>query len=111
MANYAFKSPPVVEDGHTFRTDNFMQLVPHTALFAGVTGLTFIDCNLTNCDLPADAVVQGGTFLHISFCSHLHEFPGMALCDTECTHMTQKNEIFIDGVLVDTQYEYSDEVV
>ncbi len=47
MANYSFGIKPIpdVENGHTFTGDNFCQLLPHTLILAGKTGLMFVKCN------------------------------------------------------------------
>ena len=44
-----------VASGDIFDTCNFSQSEPHTPVLQGLTGLTFINCNLTNCDVPADS--------------------------------------------------------
>jgi hypothetical protein len=48
----------IVKSGDSFTNCNLSQANPHTVMFAGLTGLTFSDCNLQNCDVPADSVVQ-----------------------------------------------------
>ena len=70
MSNYAFGINPIpdVENGHTFTGDNFTQLQPHTKILEGKTGLKFVNCNVTNCDLPPDAEVTGSSKKHGSFC-------------------------------------------
>lgn len=116
MANYSFSINPIpaVENGHTFTGDNFCQFLPHTAILAGVTGLTFKNCNLTNCDAPMDAVFIGCAPRHTSFCSHEHPKwinKGLPVCADNCTHLVSTDTIIIDSVIVDTINHYSDKVV
>jgi len=100
-----FSSGDVIEEW------NLMQLNPHTVICSGVLGLTFYRCNLVNCDVPEDAIVQNCLHLHKSFCSHLHpdkvDF-GLSECDELCSHVTDIDEVIIDNELVDTIYTYSD---
>ena len=117
MANYAFGFHPIpdVENGHTFTGDNFTQLLPHTSILASKTGLKFVNCNLTNCDPPADSVYDGCKPKHCEFCSNLHpEWPdkyGLSQCAQNCTHVVSTDSVTIDGVAVDTIYHYSDKAV
>ncbi len=116
MANYSFgiHSIPVVENGHTFKGDNFLQLLPHTRICEGVTGLKFINCNLTNCDIPLDATHEGGTPYHVEWCSNVHPKwvdHGLTPCATVCPHVVSVDKITIDSVVVDQVYYYEDKVV
>jgi hypothetical protein len=104
MANYAFttmKKLPEVKDGHTFTSDNFCQAQPHTKIFEGVKGLTFIDCELTNCDIPEDAKCIGCAPRHAKFCSHLHpkwvEKGVLPQCEDSCEHMVSLENVEIAG--------------
>lgn len=111
FGNYAFKTDMTAENGTVFKRENFCQVMPGTEIFKGVTGLTFDNCNLINCKVPADAIVKECNTSQISFCSHQHpEFvnKGLPVCVTECSHMVDKTEIRIDGVLIDTTYTYED---
>lgn len=116
MANYSFGINPIpsVENGHVFTGDNFCQLLPHTPILAGVTGLRFINCNLTNCDLPVDAVFEGCKPYHTSFCTNINpklvEY-GQVACVANCTHVVDIDTITIDTVVVDTVYQYEHKVV
>lgn len=38
-------------DDDSFIECNLSQTNPHTIIASGITGLQFIDCNLTNCDI------------------------------------------------------------
>ena len=110
MANYSLdrlSSCKFVNNG-VYENSNFTQKFPHTAIGTGFTGLTFRDCNLVNCDVPADATVESCNTTQISRCGHLHE--GYE-CVTECEHMVSKEDVSVDGVVIDTIYEYADKVV
>ena len=116
MANYSLGINPIpdVPNGSTFTGDNFLQMFPHTAILEGKTGLTFINCNLTNCDLPADAVTVGCRAHHLDFCSHLVPTwvdKGLPECAVDCEHVTDTDTITIDGVAVDTVYHYEHKAV
>ncbi len=116
MANYSFKTTGLPEpvngvvEGH-----NFTQGAPHTKIYEGQAGLTFRNCNLLNCDVPGDAVVEGYTPCHISFCSHQHpEWLSRGFiseCATDCTHRTIVDTFTIDGVAIDTHSTYEDKGV
>lgn len=96
------------QTGDVFERVNFAQKSPHTLICEGVTELTFLNCNLTNCDIPADAIAEGCNRAQINRCSHLHPDIGLSECETECEHMINKDEVWVDGVLVDTFYQYKD---
>lgn len=114
MANYAFmtgRTFPKIQNGHVFTGDNFIQKEPNTEILAGYTGLKFINCNLTNCKLPEDAITEGTNPKQRSFCSHVHERWGLDECVEECEHVVDVDEIYIDGLLVDKIYSYTDKAV
>lgn len=116
MANYSFGINPIpdVPNGHTFTGDNFLQLVPHTPILAGKTGLKFVNCNLTNCSVPVDSVFEGCRPYHTEFCSNVHPKwigHGLSPCAPNCPHVVSTDTITIDGVLVDTTYHYADKGV
>ena len=111
--NYSFgiKPIPSVPNGTIFTGDNFCQLLPHTPILVGKTGLKFIKCNLTNCDIPVDAICEYTSPYHISFCSNIHpkwiEY-GLTPCVQNCSHVVSTDTITIDGVIVDVVYYYED---
>jgi len=114
MANYAFMTNdpiPDVENGHVFTGDNFIQKEPHTPILTGKTGLKFINCNLTNCSLPGDAITEGSHPKQRSFCSHVHPRWGLTECIEECAHVVDTDEVIIDDIIVDTTYHYADTAV
>lgn len=47
-----------VKDGDTLEFCNFAQDEADTPICEGISGLTFVHCNLANCALPKDAVVK-----------------------------------------------------
>jgi len=112
MGNYSFKTAGLPEpvngivEGH-----NFTQGVPHTTIYEGQTGLTFRNCNLLNCDVPADSIIDSCLRSQVSFCSHLHE-PWLTVgyisaCITSCSHLTVTDMVTIDGVAIDTNPNYT----
>lgn len=112
--NYAFmtKTPiPDVKNGHVFIGDNFIQKESNTPILTGKTELKFINCNLTNCSLPQDAITEGSHTRQRSFCSHEHPDWGLTECIENCEHVVDTDEIIIDGVVIDTIYHYTDKVV
>lgn len=114
MANYAFTAGNPLPDGTVFEMCNFTQAVPHTSIFVGRTGLKFVKCNLMNCDLPPDAIVEGGLHCHVSFCSHEHPkwiAKGLPECAENCQHLVDTDEITIDGVVLDIVRIYKDKGV
>lgn len=104
---------PTFEQGQTVEGWNLTQLQPHTAIGGGVSGLRFVNCNLLNCDVPADAVVESCLTCHKSFCSHLHPEwiqHGLPECDEVCDHVADVDEVTIDGETM-TFYNYADTMV
>lgn len=113
MANFSFKTTGLPEsvkgviEGH-----NFTQGKPHTKIYEGMKGLTFKNCNLQNCDVPADSKVESCLRCQTNFCSHLHERwmekEFISKCPTDCAHLVITDTIMIDGVAVDTNRTYED---
>lgn len=93
--------------GDTIEDCNFTQMQPDTEI-STVKNLVFINCNLCNCRIPTGATTEGCNNMQISRCGHLND--GYT-CEIECKHMVSKEEIKVDGVLVDTIYGYEDKVV
>jgi len=92
--NSKFKKPKF-KDGETIKGWNLTQLNPHTKICEGVKGLTFIDCNLMNCDIPEDAKVVDCLQVHKSFCSHEHPKwvkKGLKECSENCEHFIQEKD-------------------
>lgn len=102
--NFAFQNPAGIENGTKFIDCNFIQKQAHTAILAGVTGLIFDGCNLTNCDLPVDAVILSGSNKHKSFCYHLRPHWDLPVENDNCVHVVDTDTITIDGQVIDTIY-------
>lgn len=96
-----------VSNGDTVENCNLMQLA-NTPVCEGITGLTFINCNLVNCSVPGDAVIENCLTIQKSFCSHLHPDWSLTPCIENCSHVIDTDEIWIDNVLVDTIYHHKD---
>lgn len=117
MGNYSFKTSGLPEPvGGVIEGHNFTQGNPHTAIYTGQTGLTFRNCNLTNCDVPMDSDLGGRTSgPHISFCSHIHtdwvDKGYISGCLEACSHRTIVDTVTIDGQIVDTVSHYEDKEV
>jgi hypothetical protein len=116
MGNYSFKTTglpdPVngIVEGH-----NFTQGIPHTKIYKGMSGLTFKNCNILNCDVPVGSVIEYCNTGHMEICSHLYprwaEKGYISSCADDCSHRTIVDTITVDGVAVDTNYTYEDKVV
>ena len=111
--NFRLIPPTGIENGDTFIGCNLIQVAPHTAICTGIIGLTFTGCNLTNCDVPENAIVDncGGYGRHKSRCSHLHPEmveKGLPVCTENCSHVVDIDKVYVDGVLVDATYHYRD---
>lgn len=110
--NYKRSLPTDVQNGDVFDNCNIAQLNTHTEICFGKTGLTFQGCNLLNCDIPGDSIIDDCLTIHKSFCSHLHPNFGLSpACAGDCSHVVDTDEIWIDDILVETVYHYEDTVV
>lgn len=110
MANYSFKDPVKdFKDGDVIKSGNFSQLKPGTEIMKGLT-LTIEGGNFTNVKKQPEWTITGGNWTQVSRCSHLHPEWGLPECATECSHVASKDEIMIDGQLIDTIYTYEDKV-
>lgn len=56
--------------GEIFVDCNFSQITPHTEALVNCSGLKFVRCNLKNCDVPIDSIIEN--CLHI----HMRVIPG-----------------------------------
>lgn len=116
MANYSLGRRPIpdVDNGHKFVGDNFTQLFPHTAILTGKTGIQFENCNLCNCDIPADSTRKHSPNVQLSFCSNLHPewvALGLSVCAENCEHVIDTDSVTIDGQALGTIYHYQDKIV
>lgn len=109
MANYS--GPRISEclavSGDTLQGHNFCQESPNTPILEGLTGLTFVNCNLVNCKLPAGSVVIDCNTTQVDRCSHLHGHLSYQ-CEPECRHLLSREDITVDGEVVDSLYTYAD---
>jgi len=114
MANYSFRDPKdEIPDGAVIDSGNFSQLVPGTEILKDKK-LTINGGNWTNVKKQPQWKISGGNWTQISRCSHLHPewvSRGLPECSVECKHLVEKDEIRIDGELIDTVYHYKDKVI
>jgi len=103
--------PENIQNGDVFEDCNFTQKEAHTKIFEDIENLTFLCCNLLNCDLPGSSQVEKSLVVQKSFCSHLHPEWDLTECPENCSHVIDIDEIRIDGELVDTIYHRQDKVV
>lgn len=119
IKNFALLSPdsfPKVPENKILEGFIFSQLKPHTPIYVDEKGLIFKNCNIRNCNVPEDSKLENcsGVNLHISRCSHIHpewvQF-GLKECLANCEHVVDSDEIIVNGVLVETVYQYQDKRV
>jgi len=96
------------ESGDTIEEWNLVQREPNTAICSGLTGLTFIRCNLINCSVPGDSVIEHCLHVQKDFCVHLHPDWGLDAEAENCPHVVDTDEITMDSVVLDTIYHYED---
>jgi len=92
------------QPGDEFVMCNFTQKYPHTAI-TEITGLIFRDCGLINCIVAKDSEIIDCNTKQISRCGNLNEDYD---CEPNCSHVTSFDELEIDGVVVETIYQYAD---
>ena len=112
MANYSFQDPDL-PNGSVINSGNFTQLLPNTEILKGKT-LVINGGNFTNVKKQPEWTVTGGNWTQIDRCSHRHPewiSKGLSECVLECSHMTSKDVIEIDGTVIDTIYTYEDTVL
>ena len=109
MPDYSFKNPDIA-DGSVIDEGNFTQLLPNTEIMKN-KALTINGGNFTNVKQQPVWTINGGNWAQIDKCSHLNpvliEF-GLPECGVECRHLKSKEEINIDGELIDTIFTYED---
>ena len=99
-----------IQNGDTFEQCNFVQANLNTPVLAGYTGLTFIACNLMNCSVPGDAVIDDCLTLQKDMCSNLHpNWEVTASCGTQCRHVKEIDTVTIDSELIGTIFHYEDD--
>ena len=110
--NWSFRDPgDDVPDGATIEGGNFSQLTPGTEILSGKT-LTINGGNWTNVAQDPAWTVNGGNWTQVSRCAHLHPnwvAKGLpADHPDDCEHVVDTDEVWIDGMLVETIYHYRD---
>lgn len=102
------------ENGDVFIACNFNQSVPHTEILSGVSGLSFLNCNLMNCDIPVDSTIEKCLTVHKSLCSHINPkrlaSGEITECEENCEHVVDIDTVSIDSSTI-TIYHYKDKVV
>ena len=107
--NFSF-TDPVIASGETINSGNFTQLFPNTEILVGVD-LVINGGNWTNVKPQPNWVINGGNWSQISRCSHVSPKlvdRGLPVCADNCAHVVDTDEIWIDGVLIDTVYHYEE---
>jgi hypothetical protein len=93
--NFAF-CDPICEKGDEFIDCNLSQQLPNTFICESISGLTFRNCNLTNCTIPVDAVKDECNHRHVEFCKHIVPmFKALPDEPDECAHVVATK--IIDG--------------
>lgn len=103
-----------IQNNDTFLGCNFSQTVPHTKVLDGFTGLTFQKCNLINCDVPIDSIIDDCSHYkrYVEYCTNLHPTKVNGVpCSENCSHVTETDNIIIDSVPIATIYKYEDKEV
>lgn len=109
--NWAWLDPgDDIQNGDVINAGNFAQAVADTVILAGKS-LTINGGNFTNVRQDAAWTVNGGNWTQVSLCKHLH--PDLPLADEvdACPHVTETHNVYIDGVLVQTDYDREDEII
>ena len=112
--NFSFKSP-TFEAGDEVTGCNLTQAAPGTALLAcAAKAIRFARCNLTNVAIDPAWTVEACNTTQISRCTHLHPElldRGVSPCADNCEHVADVDTVRIDGVAIETIYQYADKVV
>jgi len=90
-----------VEDGMTIERCQCMQSTIKT-ICSGIKNLKFIECNLTNAEVPIDANVVRSLRIEKSFCSHLNpHMKDLPKCPKECIHADSYTpSVEVDGQII-----------
>uniref|UniRef100_A0A6M3IL01 Uncharacterized protein n=1 Tax=viral metagenome TaxID=1070528 RepID=A0A6M3IL01_9ZZZZ len=109
--NFSGNSSPPCSNGDEFVRRNLAQLLPHTTICVGVTGLTFRDCLLVNCELPTDAIRIRGNIAQIDRCAHLHPEFNLPDESENCRHVVEAMVLMLPGGQTETVYRREDKVL
>jgi hypothetical protein len=114
MANYSFTDPKdQIKDSTVIESGNFTQLLPDTPIMVDKP-LEINGGNWTNVRKDPAWKINGGNWTQISRCSHNHPElvkRGLKECAEQCEHLTDTDEVWIDGVLIDTIRHYEDKLI
>ena len=99
-----------IPDGATIAGGNFSQVHPDTPIMVGKP-LTIHGGNWANVRKDPAWTVTKRKFPQVSRCAHVNpDFPELS-CPENCEHVVDTHELLIDGVVVETIYEYADKRV
>jgi hypothetical protein len=107
--NWSFTDPPMA-NGDIADRCNCAQKYPGTSICNGVSGLQFIESNLVNCEVPADAVLVDCNNAQIDYCYWLHPDMGLPTESENCRHVVDIDTVIIDGQS-QVDYQREDTVV
>jgi len=107
--NWSFEQPSL-ENGDIIDQCNCSQKFPLTPVGDGKTGLKFIESNLVNCSIPADAQVDECNTAQMDFCYWRHSDMGLPVEVENCRHVVDIDTITVDGE-TQTIYEREDTVL
>lgn len=111
QGNWSFRDPgDDIPDGSVINGGNFSQLQPNTAILVGKT-LTIRGGNWVNVQPDPAWTIEGGNWTQISRCAHLHPEWSSLSCVENCSHVINTDEVWIDGILVDTVCHYEDTIL
>lgn len=102
-----------VSNGDVFINCNLIQINPYTPIFLGRNNLSFVGCNMINCSLPVDSIIENCNIAQIDRCTNKRDdlLIYKEACEERCIHVVDTDEIWIDGVLLDLIYYYKDTVL
>ena len=101
-----------ISNGDSFKNCNFSQSSPYTPILKDFSDISFIDCNLINCELNSSAKKTGCLHIQKDLCSHIHGVKNAGkTCEEKCKHFLRSMDIYDDGVLVNTINKYEDTVI
>lgn len=129
--NWSRQQPVGVNDGDVIEQCNINQAEPDTPICEGMTAgsetivdeetgeettvewgpLTFRNCNLVNCSLPEDAVIESCNTARVDRCYWLHPNWGLEEEPEDCPHVVEVEEIYDGNTLIDTIYHREDTVL
>lgn len=107
--NWIGKPLPAFRAGDVVENCNLLRVTEEAIPSAGVT---FIECNLTNCILDATATATRCLRLRKQFCYWLHPGWGLPTEPENCPHVVDTDVVTVDGAEVEsTEYIRDDTVI